>query len=154
MRALAGLCLSLCLAGAAAQEAQRPADAIDAFHAAMRSKDSAGALSMLERSLVVFESGSVDASAEAYGAHHLPKDMAFAAATSRKLLTRRTGSDGGLHWVLSTYRVTGEDSDGRPIDQTLLETAILRRAAASFRIVHLHWSTKERRSTARPQRAR
>lgn len=147
----AGACIALCAAGAVAQEVQRPADAVDAFHAAMRSKDRSGALSMLERSLVVFESGSVDAGAEAYGAHHLPRDMAFAAATTWKLLTRSSGSDGGLHWVLSTYRVTGQGSDGAPIDQTMLETAILRRTAASLRIVHLHWSTKERRP-ARPLR--
>ena len=141
MKLLAGLCLALCVSGAAAQGARLPADAVDAFHAALRGMDAAAALSMLERSLVVYEKGRVDASAEAYARHHLSADIDAAAATEWKLLTRRSGGEGDQSWVLSTYRVTGRQADGTPIDRTLLETAILRRSAGLFRIVHFHWSS-------------
>ena len=43
-------------------------------------------------------------------------------------------------------------SDGTPIDQTLLETAILRRSGDRFRIVHLHWSTNDPAYQAGSQR--
>lgn len=130
--------------GAAAQGGARvPAQAVDAFHAALRAKDTAGALSLLDRGLVVFEFGAIDPTLEAYAFQHLPFDMDMAVATQWKLETRRVGGEGNERWVLSTYRVTGSQADGTPVDQTTLETAILRRSGDRFRIVHLHWSTSD-----------
>jgi ketosteroid isomerase-like protein len=139
---------------AAAQGARSPSETVDAFHAALRNKDTAAALSLLDRSLVVYEFGAVDATAEAYAFRHLPFDMDVAVATTWKIETRRTGGEGGDRWVLSTYRVTGKQSDGTPIDQTTLETVILRRAADRFRIVHFHWSTSDAAFQARAQAQR
>jgi ketosteroid isomerase-like protein len=154
MKPLAAWCLALPAVVAAAQGTRVPADAVDAFHAALRNRDTAAALSMLDRSLVVYEFGAVDPTAEAYAFRHLPLDMDIAAATRWKLLTRRTGGEGDERWVLSTYRVTGRQSDGTPIDQTTLETVILRRTAGLFRIVHFHWSTSDAAFQARTQAQR
>ncbi len=44
---------------------------------------------------------------------------------------------------MTTYRVTGTDKQGQAIDNRTLETALLRRAADAFRIVHIHWSTND-----------
>jgi len=137
--------------GAAAQGARIPADAVDAFHAALRSKDTAGALSLLDRGLVVDEFGAVDPTVEAYAFRHLPFDMDLAVATRWQLESRRVGGEGNERWVLSTYRVTGKQSDGTPIDQTTLETVILRRTGELFRIVHFHWSTSDAAFQARAQ---
>ena len=131
------LCLVLAwlIAGpAAAQGARLPAEAVDAFHAALRNKDTAAALSV-----------------EAYALTHLPFDMDLAVASQWKLETRRVGGEGNERWVLSTYRVTGKQADGTPIDQLTLETAILRRTAGLFRIVHFHWSTSDAGFQARSQ---
>jgi ketosteroid isomerase-like protein len=133
--------LALSANAAGAQGARIPSDAVDAFHAALRSKDTAGALSLLDRGLVVFEFGVADPTAEAYAFQHLPFDIDVAAATQWKLENRRVGGEGNERWVLSTYHVNGTQMDGKAIDQTLLETAILRRTGDTFRIVHLHWST-------------
>src|SRR6185436_12566243 len=71
---------SLALAGAAwAQTAKLPADAVDGFRAALKRKDTGGALSYLDRSLVVFEFGVTDATVEAYALSHLPGDIDMAA---------------------------------------------------------------------------
>ena len=126
-----------------AQSARIPADAVDAFHAALKNKDTASALSLLDRSLVVFEFGVVDPTVEAYALAHLPLDIDIAATTQWKLDSRRVGGEGSDRWVLSTYRVTGTQANGTPIDYTMLETAILRRSGDQFRIVHLHWSTND-----------
>jgi hypothetical protein len=148
--ALAAL-LATCVAAAVAQGARTPAETVDAFHAALRGKDTAGALSLLDRGLVVYEFGAVDPTVEAYGLRHLPFDMDVAVATQWKLESRRSGGEGGERWVLSTYRVTGKQSDGTPIDQTTLETVILRRSGEQFRIVHFHWSTSDPAYQARAQ---
>ena len=150
MRALALLGFFL-LSTASAQVGRVPAETVDAFHAALKEKDTAAALSLLDRGLVVYEFGLVDATVEAYGLRHLPFDMDVAVATQWKLETRHLGGSGDERWVLSTYRVTGKQSDGTPIDQTTLETAILRRSGGVFRIVHLHWSTNDPAYQARSQ---
>ncbi len=143
--ALAAITAVLGAAASAAwpQAARLPADAVDAFHAALKKKDTAGALSHLDRGLVVFEFGGVDATAEAYAQQHLLADIDMAAATAWTLQTRRVGGEGAQRWILSTYRVTGIQSDGKPIDQQTLETAIVQRVGEQFRIVHLHWSTSD-----------
>ena len=143
--------LVLCASGALSQGARIPADAVDAFHAALRNKDTAGALSLLDRGLVVFEFGVVDPTVEAYALQHLRFDIDMAAATQWKLETRRVGGEGNERWVLSTYRVTGTQSDGMPIDQVTLETVILRRTGDLFRIAHLHWSTNDAAYQAKVQ---
>jgi len=144
-------CLIACASAAIAQGARTPSEVVDAFHAALRSKDTAGALSMLDRGLVVFEFGAVDPTVEAYAFQHLPFDMDVAVATRWQLETRRVGGEGNERWVLSTYRVTGKQADGTPIDQSTLETVILRRAGELFRIVHFHWSTNDPAFQARAQ---
>jgi len=133
---------SLALAGAAwAQTAKLPADAVDGFRAALKRKDTGGALSYLDRSLVVFEFGVTDATVEAYALSHLPGDIDMAAVSDWALQARRVGGSGNERWVLSTYHVTGKLPDGKPIDKVVQETAIVRRVGESFRIVHLHWSS-------------
>lgn len=151
MKPLAAVLACFLAGAAAAQGARLPAEAVDAFHAALRNKDTAGALSLLDRGLVVYEFGAVDATVEAYAFRHLPFDMDLAVATQWKLESRRVGGEGNERWVLSTYRVMGMQSDGTPIDQTTLETAILRRSGGQFRIVHLHWSTSDAGFQARTQ---
>jgi ketosteroid isomerase-like protein len=148
------LSLMVCAPDIAAQGARIPAEVVDAFHAALRNKDTAGALSLLDRGLVVFEFGVVDPTVEAYAFRHLPFDMDVAVAARWKLETRRVGGEGNERWVLSTYRVTGKQSDGTPIDQTTLETVILRRSGELFRIVHFHWSTSDPAFQARAQSQR
>src|SRR5947199_10134966 len=142
---------ALVSSGTRAQNTRIPADAVDAFHAALRNKDTAAALSLLDRGLVVFEFGVADPTAEAYAFQHLPLDIDVAVATQWKLESRRVGGEGNDRWVLSTYHVTGKLTDETIIDQTLLETAILRRTGDAFRIVHLHWSTNDPAFQARTQ---
>src|ERR671923_2746810 len=98
--------------GCALAQPRTPAEVVDAFHTALRSKDTAAALSLLDRGLVVYEFGAADATAEAYAFRHLPFDMDVAVATRWKLETRRTGGEGNDRWVLSTYRVTGKHPNG------------------------------------------
>lgn len=130
-----------------------PADAVDAFHQALKNKDTAAALSLLDRELVVFEFGVVDPTAEAYAFQHLPFDIDAAAVSTWNIENRRVGGEGDVRWVLTTYHVTGRRGDGSPIDLRTLETMILRRTSGLFRIVHMHWSTDDAQFQAMSQRS-
>jgi ketosteroid isomerase-like protein len=136
----AALALSLAVLAGPAAAQQIPTEVVDAFHSALTRQDTAGALSLLARDLIVFEFGLVDPTLEAYAFQHLPLDMNFAAATTWTLQTRRMGGSGDDRWVLSTYRVTGTDANGAPIDSTYLESILLTRSGGNFRINHIHWS--------------
>jgi ketosteroid isomerase-like protein len=133
------------------QGARIPIEAVDAFHAALKKKDTAAALSLLDRGLIVFEFGVVDPTVEAYAFAHLPFDIDVAAVSTWDIQSRRVGGEGDERWVLTTYHVTGKQADGSPIDQTTLETMILRRTAGLFRIVHMHWSTNDAKFQALSQ---
>jgi ketosteroid isomerase-like protein len=134
------------------QQGERiPADAVDAFHAALKKKDTAAALSLLDRGLVVFEFGVIDPTVEAYAFQHLPFDIDVAAASAWTIESRRVGGEGDERWVLTSYHVTGKQADGSAIDQITLETMILRRTSGLFRIVHMHWSTNDAKFQALSQ---
>jgi ketosteroid isomerase-like protein len=128
---------------ALAQDGRTPTDAVDGFHTALRIGDTAAALSLLARDLVVYEFGVIDPTVEAYAFRHLPLDMDMAAATTWTLEERQLGGEGDTRWVLSTYHVTGVDGVGGPIDHRVYETAVVVRSGDRFRISHLHWSTDD-----------
>ena len=143
------LCVLLFWSSLVLAQGRTPAEVVDAFHAALRNKDTAAALSLLDRGLVVYEFGTMDPTVEAYAFRHLPFDMDVAVATRWKLETRKVGGEGNERWVLSTYRVTGKKPDGSPLDLTMLETVLLRRSGEAFRIAHFHWSTSDPTFNAR-----
>ncbi|MSO71870.1 MAG: hypothetical protein EXQ88_07685 [Alphaproteobacteria bacterium] len=140
-RALGFAAAVLAVGVATAQDARTPAGTVDSFHKALAIGNAAGVLALLARELVVYEYGLVDPTIEAYAFKHRPLDMDYAAQTEWALESRRAGGGGEWYWVLSTYRVTGADKAGQAIDQSTLETVLLRRMGDSFRIVHFHWSS-------------
>lgn len=124
-----------------AQDATTPTAAVDGFHQALQLGDTAAAISLLARDLVVYEFGVIDPTLEAYAFRHLPLDMDLAAATNWELEERQVGGDGDARWVTSSYRVTGYDATGTAMDYMVMESAFVVRTGGAFRIAHLHWST-------------
>lgn len=114
---------------------------LDAFHHALEEGRGGDALALLAEDAVIFESGGVEASRAAYADHHLGADMAFLADMSVETLSRDIREDGNLAAVTSRTRTTGI-RDGREIDLTGTETAILRQANGVWRVVHIHWSSR------------
>lgn len=151
------LCVTLCCAGmlaaapAMAAEAHTPVEAVDGFHNALRIGDTAAALSLLARDLVVVEFGVIDPTVEAYSFSHMPFDMDMEGATSWRLNSRQVGGTGDTRFVVSSYHVNGQDVTGATIDHNLFETAVVTRVGGRFRISHLHWSTDNPEYEARAQ---
>ncbi|MCC6737350.1 MAG: nuclear transport factor 2 family protein [Bauldia sp.] len=137
-----------------AQDATTPTAAVDGFHEALQLGDTAAAISLLARDLVVYEFGVVDPTLEAYAFRHLPLDMDMAAATNWELQERQVGGEGDSRWVTSTYRVTGYDAAGAAMDYIVMESAFVVRTGGAFRIAHLHWSTDNLAFQAQAQTTR
>ena len=123
-------------------ETARPAIAVvDVFHAALGSGDVEAVLALLAEDVVVLEEGGAERSREEYAGHHLPADMAYAAATEAEITRRVAWAEGDVAWVLTEGRTTGA-FNGRPVDRLTAETMILHRDGDVWRIRHIHWSSR------------
>ncbi|PZO01106.1 MAG: DUF4440 domain-containing protein [Alphaproteobacteria bacterium] len=123
-------------------DAAAPAIAVvDAFHAALGWGESDAVLALLTEDVMVLEEGGAERSREEYAGHHLPADMAYAAAAEAEISRRVAWVEGDIAWVLTEGRAGGT-FNGRPVDRLTAETMILHRQAGEWRIRHIHWSSR------------
>jgi ketosteroid isomerase-like protein len=118
------------------------ARAVERFHEALASGDSAAALALLAPGATVLESGGEETVAE-YRAHHLPADIEYARAVSGERGPMRVTVRGDVAWASSTSRSRGTFK-GRPVDSAGAELMVLTRAADGWRIAAIHWSSRRR----------
>jgi len=131
-------------AGSMTAEANEAAVVVDAFHAALKAGDTAGALTFLAPDVMIFEEGGAERTRDEYASHHLGSDAAFAAA-SDATVTRRSGwANGDIAWITSEGRTTGQ-SNGGAVDRLTTETMVLKRHSDGWRIHHIHWSSRASR---------
>ena len=130
--------------GALSPSARGAAAAVDAFHAALRRGDTKAAARLLADYALIFESGGAERTKAEYAKHHLPADADFSRSVSSAVTRRAGGSDGSFAWVATEGRTTGTYK-GKPLDLLTTETMLLRRAAAGWKIVHIHWSSAAKR---------
>lgn len=124
-----------------AAEAAGAAGVVDAFHAALKSGDTAAALGLLAPDVMIFEEGGVERSRDEYASHHLASDAAFAAAVDSTVRRRSGWADGDMAWITSEGRTAGQ-FNGRAVDRLTTETMVLKRHADGWRIRHIHWSSR------------
>jgi ketosteroid isomerase-like protein len=115
---------------------------VDAFHGALAKGDRAAAQALLDDNVQIYEQGWVERSKAEYAAHHLDSDAQFSAATTRTLTARSGVILGDLAYVTSEGKVAGAFK-GKAIDSVTLETMVLRRKQDGWRIVHIHWSSRD-----------
>lgn len=121
--------------------AQDPAVAVDAFSKALSAEDFATVQALLDPNVRIFESGGVESSAEEYASHHMKADAAFLKSMSVTQSSRTGDAVGDLAWVGSEQRIKGS-SGGISVDIASKETMVLRKTAAGWRIIHIHWSSR------------
>lgn len=115
-----------------------PAGAINAFHMALSSGDKEAVLAALAAEAVIYESGFVEASRDAYASHHMGSDMAFLQAMETTVTAQTVHAMGDMAMVLTESRLTGTYKE-KAVDRISLETAILHKAGDGWEIIHLHW---------------
>jgi len=117
--------------------------AVQAYHAALQAGDSVAALALLAEDVRIAESGGLETRDE-YRSHHLPGDMAFAAAVTREPGPVHVTVVGDVAWAVSTSRTTGTFRE-RGINSSGAELMVLTRGAHGWRIRAIHWSSRQAR---------
>lgn len=130
---------SLSLGGELAGDSAEVASTIGTFHYALAHGDSKTAMNLLESDAVVLEGGSLETRAE-YEAHHLQEDIQFAQTAHSIRSDIRVEIDGKTAWLTSRSRTNGS-FEGKPVNSSGVELAVLTRTAEGWRIRAIHWSS-------------
>ena len=140
--ALAAAAFIAASAHAASPPYEDASRAVDAFHSALEKGDRDAVLAALDDAVAIYEQGWVESSKAAYAKEHLGADLKFAQSTKSEQTARSGALIGDLAYVTTEGRTTGE-FEGKPVNSITLETAVLRRTADGWRIVHIHWSSRK-----------
>jgi len=141
LAAFAALAVSLIGSSAADVPVADPVAVVNDFHNALNRGDASAAAALLDDKALIFEEGDAERSRAEYAAHHLAADIAFLAHVEERVLKRDSGFDGTLAWVATEAEMTGQAGD-KTIDRFTTETMILHRVGGSWRILHIHWSSR------------
>jgi ketosteroid isomerase-like protein len=124
------------------EPARTAAAAVDAFHVALRRGDPDAALALMAEDAIVFEDGRVERTKAEYALHHAKADAAFSKAVSTKRLNRTGQATADLALIATESRTKGRFRN-QDVDRIMVETMVLRRDPAGWRIVHIHWSSAQ-----------
>lgn len=116
--------------------------AVEKFHAALASSDSAAVKSLLAGDVVVLESGELENRAE-YLAHHMGADMEFARAVQSERKIVSVTRNGNTAWLVAKSTTTG-NFKGRAINSQGAELMVLTRTTNGWKIRAIHWSSARR----------
>lgn len=135
-------------AAASVDEAAQPAVAVvEQFSAALKAVDLTRVSQLLAEDALILESGGAERSREEYLGHHAKADAAFLKDAHVQVARRTARSDGGLAWV-GTESELHSSQDGKPLTLLSTETMVLKKTDAGWRIVHIHWSSRPKKTPA------
>lgn len=127
-----------------------PVATVDAYHAALKNKDTKGALNLLALDAVLYEQGFVEKSRGEYTGAHVAADAEFAAATTYTVTDRKVLWLGdNAVTVLTQNRVAGTYQKQK-LNLVGTETMVLRRSGDGWLIQHAHWSAHPATDAAPP----
>lgn len=126
-------------------EAEAAVAVVDAFGEALAAADFEQVEALLAPTVVILESGGAERSRDEYLGHHAKSDAKFLAGTHSTLSRRRARVDGDTAWVASESELHAS-KDGKPMTLSSTETMVLNNTAAGWKIVHIHWSSRPKKS--------
>jgi ketosteroid isomerase-like protein len=115
---------------------------LDRFYGAMKTGDTATAMSTIAADALFVESGRLETRAE-YEKNHLPNDIAFEKQVNGKRGPLRITVNGDTAWVIATTDFVGT-FDGDPVDFASTQLAVLTREKDAWMIRSIHWSSLQR----------
>jgi len=125
--------------------AARPAVAVvERFGQALAAGDLKIVESLLDADLLVLEAGGAERSRQEYLGHHAISDAQFLKGAHSQLRQRRARVAGDFAWVGSESELHTK-ADGKPLTLLSTETMVLKKNAAGWQIVHIHWSSRPKR---------
>lgn len=120
-----------------------PVKVAQALHAALASGNAVQVERLLAPDVLIMESGNVERSLREYASHHLAADLKFMKQV-KYTLERQTKDHGAeFSWVASEGTMRGT-IDGKDIELISFETLVLKKIQESWRVAHIHWSSRPR----------
>lgn len=126
--------------------AAQPAVAVvERFGQSLATGDLKTVASLMDANVLILESGGAERSREEYLRHHAIGDAQFLKDARSQLKRRTARVEGDLAWV-GTESELHATKDGKPLILLSTETMVLKKAGADWRIVHIHWSSRPKKS--------
>lgn len=119
-------------------------EAVDRFSAALKAGDLKAVESLLDPEVLILESGSAERNRQEYLSHHATSDAKFLKDAHIQTLRRTAKRSGDFAWVGSESEIHARE-DGKPITVLSTETMVLKSIEGSWRIVHIHWSSRSKK---------
>lgn len=130
----------------AASDQARPAVAVvEQFSAALQAGNLDRVRTLLAEDVLILESGGAERSREEYLGHHAISDAAFLKGAHVQVKQRTARAEGPLAWV-GTESELHATKNGKPVTLLSTETVVLRKTGADWRIVHIHWSSRPKKT--------
>ena len=101
--------------------------------------DNAGA--ELDAKVLILESGGAETSAAEYLGGHAKGDAAFLKGVHVQLVRRTAQANGDMAWVGSESELHNM-KDGKMVTILSTETMVLKRTEKTWKITHIHWSSR------------
>ena len=118
---------------------------VDRFFAALSAGDIDKAAAELDPQVIILESGGAERSAAEYLGGHAKSDAEFLKSAKHQPGHRIARASENLAWVASDSDMVIQQ-DGKPVTIASAETMVLRRTDSGWKIVHIHWSSRTRKS--------
>ena len=114
---------------------------VDAFTAAVKAVKLDEAKNLLDPEVLILESGGSERSRDEYMASHAIADANFLQNAQQQLRYRQAKAEGNFAWVATESSLDSME-DGKKIMLLSTETMLLMKTGTSWRIVHIHWSSR------------
>jgi ketosteroid isomerase-like protein len=111
---------------------------LEKFYGAMKTGDSATAMSVLAPDALFVESGRLE-TREEYEKNHLPLDIGFEKQVNAKRGPWRITVHNDTAWAIAVTEFVGT-FDGSPVNSVSAQLAVLTRESGDWLIRSIHWS--------------
>ena len=123
---------------------QAAENVVDAFHKALKDSDRKHAIALLSDDVLIYESGGAETSKAEYASHHLDADIAFLKGIKQTIAARSSQASGDMALVTTQGTTVGTYKD-KSINSASTETMVLRLTEGKWKIVHIHWSSADKK---------
>jgi len=118
---------------------------VERFGTALAAADYDTVAALLDPEVLILESGGAERNRAQYLQHHAISDAAFLQGAQVRLEHRRARTEGDLAWVANESEIRFR-KDGQPRAVSSTETMLLKRGPQGWRIVHIHWSSRPKKT--------
>lgn len=114
---------------------------VDDFSAAVKAVKLDKAMNLLDHEVLILESGGSERSRDEYMSGHAIADSNFMQNAQQQLRYRQAKAEGNFAWVATESSLIAME-DGKQIRLLSTETMLLKKTGGTWRIVHIHWSSR------------